>query len=94
MQTPNYNYHSHTKRCGHAAFINDEDYIDEYRKHGFKYIGISDHMPNTKYQLPDERSRMDIKHLKTYLKSIKIGEEREQIDYIYSKLIKEKVNKK
>ena len=71
MQIPNYNYHSHTKRCGHAAFINDEDYIDEYRKHGFKYIGISDHMPNTKYQLPDERSRMDIIHFNDYLKSIK-----------------------
>ena len=71
MQIPNYNYHSHTKRCGHAAFIEDSEYITEYKKYNFKYIGISDHMPNTKYQLPDERSRMDISHFNGYLKSIK-----------------------
>ena len=71
MQIPNYNYHSHTKRCGHAAFIEDSEYITEYKKYNFKYIGISDHMPNTKYQLPDERSRMDISHFNSYLKSIK-----------------------
>ena len=71
MQIPNYNYHSHTYRCGHAAFICDADYITEYMKYNFKYIGISDHMPNTKYQLPDERSRMDINDLNEYIKSIK-----------------------
>lgn len=71
MQLPNYNYHSHTKRCGHAAYISDDEYINEYKKYNFKYIGISDHMPNTKYQLPDERSRMDISHFNNYIKSIK-----------------------
>ena len=71
MKLPNYNYHSHTYRCGHAAFVGDLEYINKYINNGFESIGISDHMPNTKYQLPDERSRMDIKHLKTYLKSIK-----------------------
>ena len=23
----NFNYHTHTKRCGHAGLYNDEDYI-------------------------------------------------------------------
>lgn len=71
MKLPNYNYHSHTYRCGHATFVNDKEYIDKYIKNGFKNIGISDHMPNTKYQLPDERSRMDINHFNSYIKSIK-----------------------
>ncbi len=71
MKIPNYNYHSHTKRCGHAVYTNDEEYITEYKKYNFKIIGISDHMPYTKYQLPDERSRMDITHFDGYLKSIK-----------------------
>lgn len=94
MQIPNYNYHSHTKRCGHAAFINDEEYITEYKKHGFKSIGISDHMPNTKYQLPNERSRMDITHFNNYLKSIKkLRKKNKDIDVLigleceYSKIL-------
>ena len=71
MKLPNYNYHSHTYRCGHASFANDIEYIDKYINHNFINIGISEHMPNTKYQLPDERNRMDINHFNKYLKSIK-----------------------
>ena len=71
MKLPNYNYHSHTYRCGHAAFVSDLEYIDKYINNNFKCIGISDHMPNTKYQLSDERNRMDISHFSNYLKSIK-----------------------
>ena len=38
-----YNFHSHTKRCGHA-YGNDEDYITNAIKDGFKYYGMSDHV--------------------------------------------------
>ena len=30
MKLPNYNYHSHTYRCGHAAFVGDLEYIHKY----------------------------------------------------------------
>lgn len=68
---PKYNYHTHTKRCGHAANVLDIEYIKAYINNGFNNIGISDHMPNTKYQLVSERSRMDITHFNDYIKSIK-----------------------
>ena len=50
------------------------------------------------YKIEDDRvAKKSIEELENdyaYLKSVKTGEEREQIDYIYSKLIKERVNKK
>lgn len=67
---PSYNYHTHTKRCGHAAFVKDEEYVEKYINNSFTKIGFSDHMPNTKYQLVNEKSRMDISHFNDYLKSI------------------------
>ena len=83
MNLPNYNYHSHTYRCGHASFIDDIEYIKKYINAGFKNIGISDHMPNSKYQLPDERNRMDITHFNNYLKSIKkIKKQNKDIDVL------------
>ena len=36
------NYHTHTKRCGHATG-EDEDYVLEAIGHGFKHLGFSDH---------------------------------------------------
>ena len=36
------NYHTHTKRCGHASG-NDEDYVLEALGHGYRYLGFSDH---------------------------------------------------
>lgn len=41
-----FNYHQHTYRCGHADFdMEDEDYIKEYIKMGFKEIAFTDHCP-------------------------------------------------
>lgn len=41
-----FNYHSHTYRCGHADFnMEDEDYIKEYIKMGFKKMAFTDHCP-------------------------------------------------
>lgn len=36
------NYHTHTKRCGHASG-EDEDYVLEALGHGFRRLGFSDH---------------------------------------------------
>ena len=37
----NFNYHSHTYRCGHADFgTTDEDYIIDYIKMGFQKLHL------------------------------------------------------
>lgn len=41
----NYNYHSHTFRCGHAANVPDSAYIDRAIECGYKKYGITDHVP-------------------------------------------------
>ncbi|MBQ8759231.1 MAG: histidinol-phosphatase [Clostridia bacterium] len=40
----NYNYHTHTKRCGHASG-EAEEYIVRAIEGGIKYMGFSDHVP-------------------------------------------------
>ena len=44
-----YNYHTHTKRCGHATG-EDEDYVIAALNKGYKILGFSDHamFPNMK----------------------------------------------
>ena len=39
-----YNYHTHTTRCGHASG-KDEDYIKKAIEAGIKHLGFSDHAP-------------------------------------------------
>lgn len=68
----NFNYHSHTYRCGHADFnMEDEDYIKEYIKMGFKKMAFTDHCPqkNEIDKRPDIRMRYEER--REYLKSIK-----------------------
>lgn len=68
----NFNYHSHTYRCGHADFnMEDEDYIKEYIKMGFKKMTFTDHCPqkNEIDKRPD--IRMKYEERGEYLKSIK-----------------------
>ncbi len=38
------NYHTHTKRCGHASG-EDREYVEEAIKGGMKILGFSDHAP-------------------------------------------------
>ena len=45
----NYNFHTHTKRCGHASGT-PEQYIKRAIEHGIEYMGFSDHAP---YLYPD-----------------------------------------
>lgn len=40
----NYNYHTHTKRCGHAGGT-PEEYIQRAVENGIAYMGFSDHLP-------------------------------------------------
>ena len=40
----NYNYHTHTYRCGHATG-NEEEYILFAIENGIKYMGFADHFP-------------------------------------------------
>ena len=47
MNNFDYNYHTHTSRCGHAVGL-DEEYVLEAIKNGYKRMGFSDHV-----MLPD-----------------------------------------
>ena len=63
-----YNYHTHTKRCGHACG-EDEEYVKSAIKLGIKRLGFSDHII-----LPEGFSqptiRGDFNQLNDYLSSI------------------------
>ena len=68
----NFNYHSHTYRCGHADFnMEDEDYIKEYIKMGFKKMAITDHCPQKNEIDKRPGIRMKYDERKEYLKSIR-----------------------
>ena len=99
------NYHTHTKRCGHAVG-EDEEYVIEAIKMGIKVLGFSDHVmiPNvSELNVRAEYSQMDdyfqsIKYLKGKYKDqieILLGFETEYSkDYeeYYAYLLKEKVD--
>lgn len=68
----NFNYHSHTYRCGHADFnMEDEDYIKEYIKMGFKKMAFTDHCPQKSKIDVRPDIRMKYEERGEYLKSIK-----------------------
>lgn len=52
-----FNYHSHTKRCGHAEG-EDEAYVQEAIKNGYRYMGFSDHAP---YKTDMQKGRRSIR---------------------------------
>lgn len=66
-----FNYHSHTYRCGHADLdMQDEEYIHEYIKMGFKKIAITDHCPHKKEIDTRPNIRMEYGQKEEYLNSI------------------------
>lgn len=68
----NFNYHTHTYRCGHTQKdMTDEDFVKEFIKKGFKKIAFTDHCPEK--QKVDKRTnmRMEYSQLNEYLESIK-----------------------
>lgn len=67
-----YNYHSHTKRCGHAIG-EDEEYVLAAIEAGYEVLGFSDHAP---YRLSDKRVRMDYEEFEGYINSIEYLKEK------------------
>ena len=64
----NFNYHSHTERCGHAVG-SDEAYVKEAIKNGYRYMGFSDHAPYRNGDAPGERMRVE--ELADYVSSVR-----------------------
>lgn len=61
---PNYSYHNHTYRCGHAHG-REEQYIESAIEEGVKYLGISDHCPFKGINIYGDRMRYE--ELEEYL---------------------------
>lgn len=73
----NFNYHSHTYRCGHADLdVTDEDYIKDYIKMGFEKIAFTDHCPEKNEIDVRPNIRMKYEERKEYLDSIKTLKEK------------------
>lgn len=68
MDNFEYNYHSHTSRCGHATG-EDEEYVVRAIEQGYKRMGFSDHvfLPN----VHQEGMRGDYSLLNEYMSSVK-----------------------
>lgn len=67
----NFNYHTHTYRCGHAQTdMKDEDYVNEFIKKGFKKIAFTDHCPEKNVIDKRKNMRMKYSEISEYLDSI------------------------
>ena len=64
-----YNYHTHTSRCGHATG-SDEEYVKFAMEAGIKYLGFSDHAPFIFSDGFESNWRMPMSKAKDYVKSI------------------------
>lgn len=70
MQT--FNYHIHTKRCGHATG-EDKEYVEAAIKAGFKEIAFTEHMGYKGWDDPNER--IFYKDLQKYINDIDLLKE-------------------
>lgn len=72
-----FNYHTHTKRCGHADNnMTDEDFVKLFIKKGFTKIAFTDHCPQ-KEKIDFRRNmRMQYSEKDEYLSSIKVLKEK------------------
>lgn len=66
------NWHTHTKRCGHAVG-EDEEYVLAAIQGGLKTLGFSDHAA---YPKPQPSERMDISEVPDYIASIRSLQEK------------------
>lgn len=69
----NYNFHSHTTRCGHAQGT-DEEYVQAAIKAGIKYLGFSDHIFFPGISQPGIRG--EFYELKEYIDSVNFLKEK------------------
>ncbi|MBE6762220.1 MAG: PHP domain-containing protein [Ruminococcaceae bacterium] len=96
-----YNYHTHTVRCGHASG-SEEEYVIRAIENGIKYMGFSDHIPlkfpdgkESGHRIPvcDGRAYCDeIKALAEKYKDkieIKVGFEMEYYPEYFERTLKE-----
>ena len=88
------NYHTHTKRCGHATG-EDEDYIQFAIENGYEELGFSDHISHTNFQQNEEYIQKITALKEKYKDQIKIllGFECEYVESMlpyYQKLLQEK----
>jgi len=65
----NYNYHTHTKRCGHATG-EIEDYIKRAIECGIKYMGFSDHAPHICADGHEFKARVPVSEAEEYFSEI------------------------
>lgn len=66
-----FNYHTHTYRCGHAdSNMNDEDYIKALIKVGFKKMAFTDHAPQKEKIDTRLYMRMEYSQASEYISSI------------------------
>lgn len=71
LNRQNFNYHTHTNRCGHASIAKDEEYVKACKESGITQLGFSDHIPFTSIEYPNPKLRMPIDSLDEYLFSIR-----------------------
>ena len=72
-----FSYHNHTSRCGHAQpNTSIEEYIKHAIKGGMKKIAFTDHMPIPGNFNKEEKSRMDMAEIDSYLDEIKYFREK------------------
>lgn len=65
-----FNYHTHTRRCGHAGIASDKEYV-EYAKHvGITQLGFTDHVPVSELEYQDSEQRMHISDVNEYITSV------------------------
>ena len=75
-----FSYHNHTSRCGHAQpNTSIEEYIQEAIKGGIKIIAFTDHMPIPGEFNKEEKMRMDMAEIDSYLDEIKFFREKLQV---------------
>ncbi len=93
----NYNYHTHTYRCGHAEGT-DEEYVLRAIESGFKSLGFSDHLPlrfsdgsETNYRCPTAKAEEYISSVKALAEKykdkidIKVGFEAEYYPTLFER---------
>lgn len=67
----NFNYHTHTERCGHAEKgYSDEEYVKEAFETGIKFLAFTDHIPFMNTKDPKTNVRMSYDEIDEYLQSI------------------------
>ncbi len=70
-----FNYHTHTRRCGHAGVSSDKDYVIAARAAGISRLGFSDHVPFSEVEYADLLNRMHISEVDEYISSIAVLKE-------------------